>query len=404
MMEKTDAELVALAREGNRDAFSSLIERYTQMVNWLAAGMIADGVIACELAQESMVQAYLSLDHLRDAARFKSWLYGITLNVCRSYLRERQADVLSLESLLGGMHAGGYDHTALLNGAIDPQVIAEERELRALVLQAVQHLSPKERAVTLLFYYEQYTLQEIATLLALSVTAVKGRLHRARKQLRAQLASLYDVLPQERRRNKQMKRATIESVREHPETQQHVVILKDDSNQELVIHIGKPEAWAIAGGLSEFEQPRPMTAQLMANLLQATGSQLEEVRIDSLKDEVFYATLKIRGPRGEQELDARPSDALSLAVLVKCPIYVADEVMQRCAQSDVSESWLRPASEFHVIDRAALEKDQEERKLAMRQAIARVSELSARQHKQEQEQARQARVAEWKEERSAGQE
>ena len=396
-MEKTDAELVALARVGNKDAFGSLIERYTQMVRRLVAGMIADEAVARELAQEAMVQAYLSLDRLREAARFKSWLYGITLNVCRGYLRDRQADVLSLESLLGGMRAGCYDHLALLDGAIDPQEMAEERELHAHVLRAVQHLSPKERAVTLLFYYEQHTLQEIATILALSVTAVKGRLHRARTHLRSQLASIYEVLPQERQRSKRMHSATIESVMEHPEIQQHVVILKDDSNQELLIWIGKPEAWAIAAGLNGVEPPRPMSAQLMAKLLQATGSQLEEVRIDSLKDDIFYATLKIRGASGEQELDARPSDALNLALLVKCPIYIEEEVMQRCAQSDASAHWLRPRREFRVIDRAALEKDQEERKLAFQQAIGRAGELSARQHKQEQEQTKQQRIAEWKE-------
>lgn len=201
-----------------------------------------------------------------------------------------------------------------------------------------------------------------------------------------------------------MERASIESVREHPETQQHIVVLKDDSNRELVIWIGKAEAWAIAAGLNEVASPRPMTAQLMANLLQASGSQLEEVRIASLKDEVFYATLKIRGANGEQELDARPSDALTLAVLVKCPIYVADEVMQRVSQSDDLERWLRPRSEFRVIDREAVEKYQEERKSEWQQAIARVGALSARQHRQEQEQAKQERIAEWKEERSAGQE
>lgn len=398
-MEKTDAELVALARTGNRDAFGCLIERYTQMVRRLTASMIADESIAREMAQEAMVQAYLSLDHLRDSARFKSWLYGITLNVCRSYLREQQASVVSLENLVGGMNDGGFDHAALREGAIDPQALVEERELRLHVLQAVQRLSPKERAVTLLFYYEQYTLQEIANLLALSVTAVKGRLHRARKQLRAQLASWYEVLPQERKRKRHMRRATIESVREHPETRQHVVVLKDAEDRELVIWIGKSEAWAIAGGLANFAQPRPMTAQLMVNLLQATGSTLEEVRIDALKDEVFFATLKVRGANGEQELDARPSDALTLATLVNCPIFVADEVMQRVAQSDASERWLRPASEFRVIDRAALEQEQREREGAMQQTITKVGELSARQHKQEQEQAKQERIADWKETR-----
>jgi uncharacterized protein len=191
---------------------------------------------------------------------------------------------------------------------------------------------------------------------------------------------------------------------EHPETQQHIVILSSDGKRELVIWIGKAEAWAIAAGLNEVASPRPMRAQLMANLLSASGSQLEEVRIDALKDEVFYATLKIRGANGEQEVDARPSDALTLAVLVKCPIYVADEVMQRVAQSDAREHWMRPRSEFRLIDREAVEKDQEERKSEWQKAVARVGELSARQHKQEQEQAKSEIIAEWKEEQGAGQE
>ena len=196
-----------------------------------------------------------------------------------------------------------------------------------------------------------------------------------------------------------MRRAAIESVREYLEKQQYVVVLKDEDDRELIIWIAQPEAWAIAAGLANFTSPRPMTAQLMVNLLQATGSTLEEVRIEALKDEVFYATLKIRGSTGEQELDARPSDALTLAVLVKCPIYVTDEIMQRASQSDSSESCRRPLSEFRIIDREAIEKDQEERKLAFQQAIARIGDLSARQHKQEQEQAKQEHIAEWKEER-----
>lgn len=78
--------------------------------------------------------------------------------------------------------------------------------------------------------------------------------------------------------------------------------------------------------------------------------------------------------------------------------------MQRVSQSDDLEHWLRPRSEFRVIDREAVEKYQEERKSEWQQAIARVGELSARQHKQEQEQAKKEHIAEWKEERGAGQE
>src|SRR5579863_6906043 len=141
MKEKTDTELVLLTRAGNREAFGYLVERYQQMVRRIAMRLIASEEIARELAQEALVQAYLSLDHLRDPVSFKSWLYGITLNVCRSYLRDQKADVLSLESLMGGMRCD-----AVLDAAIDPQSVVEERELRQAVFQAVQNLSPADRA------------------------------------------------------------------------------------------------------------------------------------------------------------------------------------------------------------------------------------------------------------------
>lgn len=400
-MERTLVELVVQARLGDRDAFGCLIERYEGMVTRLVSRMIVERAVARELAQEAFVQAYLSLDHLRDAARFESWLYGITLNVCRGYLRDQKAQALSLDGLGESLKAHPMDRTS------DPQSIAEEREMRRHVLRAVMGLPPGERAVTLLFYYEQHTMQEIAQSLSISITAVKGRLHRARNQLRAQLATLYEVLPQERHKQREqrkkrekvskqhMRPVTIASVREHPTTQQHVVVLKDDTDRKLTIWIGKPEAWAIASGLQEVEMPRPMTAQLMLRLLEATGAMLEEVRIDSLKDEIFYATLKIRSANGEQELDARPSDALSLAVLVKCPIYVSDEVMERCNQYPSGRD-LPPLDEFRIIDRAAIEQDLEERKAALSKVISEMAELSARQHKLEQEQANQERIDEWK--------
>src|SRR5215467_9000392 len=179
-----DSELVALARSGDKHAFSQLIERYQQMVKRIALGMVAYEEIARELAQEAILQAYLALDHLRDTSRFKSWLYGIVLNVCRSYIRDQKMNPYSLEAMMGGMYRDVLYHPSPV---IDPEEIAEQRELHNTVLQAVQELSPRDRAATLLFYYEQLSMREIAAILGISITAVKGRLHRATEQLRERL-------------------------------------------------------------------------------------------------------------------------------------------------------------------------------------------------------------------------
>ncbi len=128
MDEKSDAELIVLARRGDKNAFGHLARRYQSMAERIAMGMVANAFIAQELAQEVILQAYLSLDHLRDNDRFKSWLYGITLNVCRGYLRDQKIDFYSLEVLMGGM---SIDATTFSDGLLDPEAIAEEREFHS---------------------------------------------------------------------------------------------------------------------------------------------------------------------------------------------------------------------------------------------------------------------------------
>ena len=125
-----DAELVAKVRGGDKEAFGQLVERYQQMVGHIARKMVADEWIAHELSQEAILQAYLSLNHLRNASRFKSWLYGITLNICRSYLHDQKIDMLSLETVMGGVRS---DIVTSFDDTVDPQTIAEEHDLHRLV-------------------------------------------------------------------------------------------------------------------------------------------------------------------------------------------------------------------------------------------------------------------------------
>jgi len=197
-----------------------------------------------------------------------------------------------------------------------------------------------------------------------------------------------------------MKKVTIDSVREHPETKQYVVVLKDEDDKQLVIWIGQSEAYIIAGGLNEVEPLRPMSAQLMLNLLHATKFELIEVRIEALKEEIFYAIIKIRSGKETREVDARPSDALAMAVLAKCPIYVAEEVVEKATGFPASKVE-RPISTFTVIDREALLKVQEERKAALLKMATALPEIEAQLHKQEQAEARQAVIEDWKQARNA---
>ena len=184
MEERTDADLVGLARSGDKDAFGTLAERHQRMAARVATGMVRDENVALELTQEAILRAYLSLDRLRDGHRFQSWLYGIVLNVCRSHIRDQKVDLLSLEVLSGGFRraVSPSDTTQL-----DPDEAAEAKEQHEVVLAAVSELPPRLRAATLLYYYEQLGVREVAAVLGISVAAVKGRLHKARGQLRDRL-------------------------------------------------------------------------------------------------------------------------------------------------------------------------------------------------------------------------
>src|SRR6266571_372673 len=129
-MEKTDSELVALARSGNKEAFGQLIDRHQARAMRVARGMVRNEDVAQELVQEAMLQAYLSLDRLREDDRFGSWLHGIVLNVCRHYLRDRGPDCLSWEGL-------EWEPGIATLATADPERVAEQREHERLLLDAV---------------------------------------------------------------------------------------------------------------------------------------------------------------------------------------------------------------------------------------------------------------------------
>lgn len=322
MPEKTDTQLVALARAGQRQAFGQLMDRHGARARRLARDLVGDGDAAREMTQEAFVQAFLSLEHLRDGARFGSWLGGIVYNVCRNYLREQQTDRRMAQGL-----------TVL--AAPDPLAVAEEREGQRLVAEAIESLSPENRAATRLFYLEQRSLKETADALGISVVAVKGRLHKSRQQLKARLLPLYPhlehVLPRKPRR-KRMVKVSVTGVymfQAEDRPAQHFLKLADESGREIQIWIGQPEAFAITLALEKAPTERPMTLDLLVNFLREAGAALEEIHIAALKDETFYAALKMRFSDGVREMDARPSDALALALRTGSPIFVAPDVMER---------------------------------------------------------------------------
>ncbi|HIC08898.1 MAG TPA: bifunctional nuclease family protein [Aquificales bacterium] len=136
-----------------------------------------------------------------------------------------------------------------------------------------------------------------------------------------------------------------------PFNQSPIVVLKNKQNPKevLPIWIGHPEASGIMMVLNNVEFERPLTYELINNLLETVGAVVEKVEISDIKDGTYYATIYVKTPAGEiKEVDARPSDAINIALRTGAPIYVAEHVMN---QSKV------------VVEEIPPQKDGEEQKL-----------------------------------------
>ena len=121
---------------------------------------------------------------------------------------------------------------------------------------------------------------------------------------------------------------TLAGVRVELPTNQPIVLLKEDEGERyLPIWIGAAEAAAIAFALQGVVTPRPMTHDLMKNLLEEVGAQVQRIEITELREGTYYANINMRMNGSAYEISARPSDAIALAVRVEAPIFADEEVL-----------------------------------------------------------------------------
>lgn len=123
---------------------------------------------------------------------------------------------------------------------------------------------------------------------------------------------------------------TLEGIKMDTQTNMPVILLKEkEGNRYLPIWIGAPEAIAISLELSGTKTPRPMTHDLIVNIFETLGITVDSAIITSVKENTFYATLKLKDKNGNLiEIDSRPSDAVAIAVRVHCQILVSKDVLE----------------------------------------------------------------------------
>ena len=157
----------------------------------------------------------------------------------------------------------------------------------------------------------------------------------------------------------------VESVRVHMLSSQHVVLLKEtDRERYLPIWIGPWEANAIAARLQGVTSERPLTHDLFATTLGALGVELRRVIVSSLTEETFHATLELERDGQTYAIDARPSDALALAVRTGVRIYASIEVLDRAGVEPDSQVEERLEVFREFVNSLGLDLDEEHRRRA----------------------------------------
>jgi len=116
---------------------------------------------------------------------------------------------------------------------------------------------------------------------------------------------------------------------ELPSNQPIVLLKESEGERYLPIWIGAVEATAIAFALQGIETPRPMTHDLIRDILGELTVNVERIVISDLVDQTFYATIKMASGNGASEVSSRPSDAIAIAVRLNTPIYASEEVLEQ---------------------------------------------------------------------------
>ena len=180
----TDEELVARSVGGDPDSFNELVHRWERPIYALAYRQLGREEDARDVCQEAFLRAFRALGGFRGQAKFSSWLYRITLNLCRDWMRrERRAPVVQAPEDVDLME---------LAAAREPSESIEDRvarrDLSRAVARAMARLPEEQRTAIVLKEYHGLTFQEIADLIGCPLSTVKTRLYQGLTVLRRELA------------------------------------------------------------------------------------------------------------------------------------------------------------------------------------------------------------------------
>jgi RNA polymerase sigma-70 factor (ECF subfamily) len=180
-----DEDLIKKSQEGDQWAFEQLIIKYEKKIYTIAYRMMGNHEDASDLAQEAFIKVFRSIRSFRGDASFSTWLYHVVANVCRDQLRKQKVKVSSLDEPVA--YEGEQLEKQLLDSGKSPAEKLEEKELKAYLQKLINQLPGEYRLVLVLREFMDFSYEEIARELDITMGTVKSRLNRARALLKSKL-------------------------------------------------------------------------------------------------------------------------------------------------------------------------------------------------------------------------
>ena len=192
-MNYVETRLAKLSRGGDRRAFAELVELYKDKIYHLGYRMLNQKQEAEDVVQETFLRVYTNLERYDENQKFSTWIYRIATNLCIDRLRKRKPSYSIDAEMTDG--EGTDWHAILASKDLGPDEELILSETQTNIREAIQTLPDKYKAVVILRYLHDMSLQEIGEVLDMPVTTIKTRVHRGREFLRKKLQSEYGDKP-----------------------------------------------------------------------------------------------------------------------------------------------------------------------------------------------------------------
>src|SRR4030043_821057 len=170
-MDTMEPEVLNQVQKGNQEAFTQLVETYQRPVFNLCYRMLGDSNEAEDASQETFLRVYKNIKRYDHKRPFSTWLLSIAAHHCIDQLRKRRMVVISMDEL---------PYIDPPDGSPGPEASFYLKENQKRVDALLKSLNPHDRAAVVMYYWYDFSYEEIANSLSLTVSAVKSRLHRAR--------------------------------------------------------------------------------------------------------------------------------------------------------------------------------------------------------------------------------